>query len=162
MKYYTTPKIRADEWQFDAASQPHILIGGTTGSGKSVALAGIIRSLLRFTPDEAQFLLIDPKGVELADYDELPHSLGRYCDPDEIARVIHGLADLMEDRFRIMRGRKEKTFSGASIFSSLTSMSISSCFAPNRPKKTSSASLVKAARRASTLSSAPKGRQGKS
>lgn len=116
MKYYTTPKISAYEWQFDAASQPHLLIGGTTGSGKSVALAGIIRSLLRFTPDEAQFLLIDPKGVELTDYDELPHSLGRFCDPDEIANVIHGLADLMEDRFRIMRGRKEKQFSGASIF----------------------------------------------
>ncbi len=116
MKFYTTPKISAYEWQFDAASQPHILIGGTTGSGKSVALAGIIRSLLRFTPDEAQFLLIDPKGVELTDYDELPHSLGRFCDPDEIARVIHGLATLMEDRFRIMRSRKEKQFSGASIY----------------------------------------------
>ena len=96
MKYYTTPKISAYEWQFDAASQPHLLIGGTTGSGKSVALAGIIRSLLRFTPDEAQLLLIDPKGVELTDYDELPHSLGRFCNPDEIARVIHGLADLMD------------------------------------------------------------------
>ena len=116
MRIYHTPKITAPAWAFDMTNQAHVLIGGTTGAGKSVALASLIRSLLRFTPDEAQLLLIDPKGVELTDYDELPHSLGRFCDPDEIARVIHGLADLMEDRFRIMRSRKEKQFSGASIF----------------------------------------------
>lgn len=116
MKIYTTPKITAPAWQFDAAEQAHILIGGTTGSGKSVALAGLIKSLLRFTPDEVQLLLIDPKGVELTDYEPLPHSLGRFCDPDEIARVIDYTVTVMETRFREMRTRREKKYSGSAIY----------------------------------------------
>ena len=116
MKYYTTPKITAPAWQFDAAEQAHMLIGGTTGSGKSVALAGIIRSLLRYTPDECQFLLIDPKGVELMDYDELPHSVGRFCDPAEISRVIHKSVEIMEERFQLMSRRREKSYSGPALY----------------------------------------------
>ena len=64
MRIYHTPRITAPEWAFDMTSQAHVLIGGTTGAGKSVALASLIKSLLRFTPDECRFCLIDPKGVE--------------------------------------------------------------------------------------------------
>lgn len=116
VKVYTTPRITAPAWQFDAAKQAHILIGGTTGSGKSVALAGLIRSLLRFTPDECQFLLIDPKGVELIDYEDLPHSVGRFCDPLQIARVIHKSVEIMEERFSGMARRREKVYSGPDLW----------------------------------------------
>ena len=116
VKVYTTPRISAPAWQFDAVEQAHILIGGTTGAGKSVALAGIIRSLLRFTPDEVQLVLIDPKGVELIDYDALPHSLGHFCDPYRIQGAISYLADLMEERFQVMARRREKVFSGSAIY----------------------------------------------
>ena len=116
MKYYTTPKITAPAWAFDMADQAHVLIGGTTGAGKSVALASFIKALLRYTPDEARFCLIDPKGVELVDYDALPHSVGHFCDLDDIAFAIHKAVSIMEERFHIMTARREKQYSGEALY----------------------------------------------
>lgn len=116
MKYYTTPETTAPRWMFALADQPHVLIGGTTGSGKSVALNGFLRSLMRFTPGEAQLLLIDPKGVELADWDRVPHSIGHFCEVDEIERVIAYMVDVMEGRFRDMKERHLKMFTGPDVY----------------------------------------------
>jgi len=116
MRVYTTPRITAPAWAFDMADQAHVLIGGTTGSGKSVALASFIKALLRFTPEECRFCLIDPKGVELIDYDALPHSVGHFCDLDDIAFAIHKAADIMAERFRIMTARREKQYSGEALY----------------------------------------------
>ena len=116
MKYYTTPEITAPTWQFDITNQPHVLIGGTTGSGKSVALNGVLRSLMRFTPDEIQLVLIDPKGVELADWEAVPHTLGRFCDPGEIANAIHTMAEYMENRFKRMKESGLKRWDGADVY----------------------------------------------
>lgn len=116
MKYYTTPETTAPRWMFALADQPHVLIGGTTGSGKSVALSGFLRSLMRFTPDEAKLVLIDPKGVELVDWDRVPHSLGHFCDPHDIERVLADMVDTMEGRFCAMRDRREKSFRGADVY----------------------------------------------
>ena len=55
---------------------PHLLVAGTTGSGKSVCINAIIASMLfRFTPDELRFIMIDPKVVEMQIYNDLPHLL---------------------------------------------------------------------------------------
>ena len=116
MRIYHTPRITAPEWAFDMTSQAHVLIGGTTGAGKSVALASLIKSLLRFTPDECRFCLIDPKGVELIDYDALPHSVGHFCDLDDIAFAVHKAVSIMEERFHIMTARREKQYSGEALY----------------------------------------------
>jgi DNA segregation ATPase FtsK/SpoIIIE, S-DNA-T family len=87
----------------DLAQMPHLLVAGTTGSGKSVCINGLVASMLfRFTPEELQFIMIDPKVVELQIYAELPHL--RYpviTDPKKVLLVLRALIDEMERRYRI-------------------------------------------------------------
>jgi len=87
----------------DLAQMPHLLVAGTTGSGKSVCINGLVASMLyRFTPQELQFILIDPKVVELQTYAQLPHL--RYpviTDPKKVLLVLRGLTDEMERRYKI-------------------------------------------------------------
>jgi len=87
----------------DLAQMPHLLVAGTTGSGKSVCINGLIASMLsRFTPEELQFIMIDPKVVELQIYANLPHL--RYpliTDPKKVLLVLRGLIDEMERRYKI-------------------------------------------------------------
>ena len=87
----------------DLAQMPHLLVAGTTGSGKSVCINGLIASMLfRFTPEELQLLMIDPKVVELQHYTNLPHL--RYpliTDPKKVLLVLRGLIEEMERRYKI-------------------------------------------------------------
>lgn len=87
----------------DLAQMPHLLVAGTTGSGKSVCINGLIASMLfRFTPEELQLIMIDPKVVELQIYANLPHL--RYpviTDPKKVLLVLRGLIDEMERRYKI-------------------------------------------------------------
>jgi S-DNA-T family DNA segregation ATPase FtsK/SpoIIIE len=87
----------------DLAQMPHLLVAGTTGSGKSVCINGLIASMLsRFTPEELQFIMIDPKVVELQVYANLPHL--RYpliTDPKKVLLVLRGLIDEMEKRYKV-------------------------------------------------------------
>jgi S-DNA-T family DNA segregation ATPase FtsK/SpoIIIE len=87
----------------DLGQMPHLLVAGTTGSGKSVCINGLIASMLvRFTPEELQLIMIDPKVVELQTYTNLPHL--RYpviTDPKKVLLVLRGLIDEMERRYKI-------------------------------------------------------------
>jgi S-DNA-T family DNA segregation ATPase FtsK/SpoIIIE len=87
----------------DLAQMPHLLVAGTTGSGKSVCINGLIASMLfRFTPEELQLLMIDPKVVELQHYANLPHL--RYpviTDPKKVLLVLRELTDEMGRRYKI-------------------------------------------------------------
>jgi S-DNA-T family DNA segregation ATPase FtsK/SpoIIIE len=87
----------------DLAQMPHLLVAGTTGAGKSVCINAMIASMLfRFTPDELQLIMIDPKVVELQVYGSLPHL--RYpviTDPKKVLLVLRGLIDEMEKRYKI-------------------------------------------------------------
>ena len=88
----------------DLAKMPHLLIAGTTGSGKSVAINTMILSLLyQRTPDECKFIMIDPKMLELSVYDGIPSLLSPVVtDPKKAVVALKWAVREMEDRYRLM------------------------------------------------------------
>ena len=87
----------------DLAEMPHLLIAGSTGSGKSVCINAIIASLLyRFTPDQLRFVMIDPKVVELQQYNVLPHLVVPVVtDPKKVILALRWVVNEMEKRYQI-------------------------------------------------------------
>jgi S-DNA-T family DNA segregation ATPase FtsK/SpoIIIE len=87
----------------DLAQMPHLLVAGTTGSGKSVCINALIASMLfRFTPDELSFVLIDPKVVELQAYQSLPHlAFPIVTDPKKVLLALRWLIEKMEGRYKM-------------------------------------------------------------
>ncbi len=85
----------------DITKMPHLLIGGTTGSGKTIFINNVLLSLLYTkTPDELKLILIDPKKVELSSYRDLPHLLTPVISsPKEAANALMGAVEMMEARF---------------------------------------------------------------
>ncbi len=88
----------------DLSSMPHLLIAGTTGSGKSVCINTIILSLLyRHTPEKCKFILIDPKMLELSTYEGIPHLLCPVItEAKKAASVLGWVVKEMENRYRLM------------------------------------------------------------
>ena len=88
----------------DLHKMPHLLIAGTTGSGKSVGLNAMILSILySLTPDQCKFIMIDPKMLELSVYDEIPHLLTPVVtDPKKAIYSLKWLVEEMEKRYKIM------------------------------------------------------------
>ncbi len=87
----------------DLAEMPHLLIAGSTGSGKSVCINAIICSLLyRFPPDQLRFVMIDPKVVELQQYNNLPHLVVPVVtDPKKVILALRWVVNEMEKRYQI-------------------------------------------------------------
>jgi S-DNA-T family DNA segregation ATPase FtsK/SpoIIIE len=87
----------------DLAQMPHLLVAGTTGSGKSVCINALIASMLfRFTPEEMRLVIIDPKMVEMQAYQSLPHlSFPIVTDPKKVLLALRWLIDEMERRYRM-------------------------------------------------------------
>src|ERR1051325_5644880 len=87
----------------DLAEMPHLLIAGSTGSGKSVCINAIIASLLyRFSPDQLRFVMIDPKVVELQQYNSLPHLVVPVVnDPKKVILALRWVVTEMEKRYQI-------------------------------------------------------------
>ncbi len=96
--------ISGDPVIADLAPMPHLLVAGTTGSGKSVGLNCMILSLLyRLTPDQCRMIMIDPKMLELSMYKGIPHLLADVVtDPPKAVRALKWAVEQMEDRYRMM------------------------------------------------------------
>lgn len=96
--------IAGDPVIADLAPMPHLLVAGTTGSGKSVGLNCMILSLLyRLTPDQCRMIMIDPKMLELSMYKDIPHLLADVVtDPPKAVRALKWAVEQMEERYRMM------------------------------------------------------------
>ena len=96
--------IAGDPIIADLAAMPHLLISGTTGSGKSVAINGMILSILyKFRPDECRLIMVDPKMLELSVYDGIPHLLTPVVtDPKKAVVALKWVLREMEERYRKM------------------------------------------------------------
>jgi DNA segregation ATPase FtsK/SpoIIIE, S-DNA-T family len=96
--------IGGDPVTVDLARMPHLLIAGTTGSGKSVGVNSMIASLLyRLRPEECRFIMIDPKMLELSVYDGIPHLLSPVVtDPKKAVVALKWVVREMENRYRSM------------------------------------------------------------
>ena len=95
----------------DLTKMPHLLIAGTTGSGKSVALNAMICSILfKAHPDDVKFLMIDPKRLELSSYEGIPHLMHHVVvDPKKASQVLRWTVEEMERRYRILNDLKAKS-----------------------------------------------------
>ncbi len=96
--------IGGEPYVADLARMPHLLIAGTTGSGKSVGVNAMILSILyRLSPDQCRFIMIDPKMLELSVYDGIPHLLAPVVtDPKKAIVALKWTVKEMEDRYRRM------------------------------------------------------------
>jgi len=122
--------ISGDAMIVNLAKMPHLLIAGTTGSGKSVAINTMILSLLyKLTPDECRMIMIDPKMLELSVYDGIPHLLSPVVtDPKKAVVALKWVVGEMEERYRKMskmgvrnidgyNGRVDETLAKNEMFS---------------------------------------------
>jgi DNA segregation ATPase FtsK/SpoIIIE, S-DNA-T family len=96
--------ISGDPFVVDLARMPHLLVAGSTGSGKSVSINSMICSILfKATPGEARFIMIDPKMLELSDYDKIPHMLlPVVTNPKKAAAALRWLVEEMERRYTVL------------------------------------------------------------
>ena len=96
--------IHGEPFVTDLANMPHLLIAGSTGTGKSVGLNAMLTSLLyRATPDDVRFIMIDPKRLELGVYEEIPHLLSPVVvDPKKAANALRWAVHEMEERYKTL------------------------------------------------------------
>lgn len=100
----------------DMLKQPHLLIAGATGSGKSVVINGIISTILYKYPSESSFILIDPKRVELSPYKHTPHCIRYASEPQEMLEALRYAMTLCDNRYREMQKRNERKYSGGDVY----------------------------------------------
>ncbi len=98
----------------DLSKMPHLLVAGTTGSGKSVAINSMILSLLyKLTPEQCKFIMIDPKMLELSAYDNIPHLLSPVVtDPKKAVLSLQWVVKEMENRYRLMSSLSVRNVEG--------------------------------------------------
>ena len=113
---YTTPSGQYYTLYKDMLSQIHLLIVGATGSGKSVIINSILTTALYDGPAEVEFILIDPKRVELMEYKHLPHTIAYASEPDEIVSSLEHALDIADQRYAVMQSKGLKKYDGGHIY----------------------------------------------
>lgn len=121
-KTWTSPAGQYYELYKDMLAQPHLMIAGATGSGKSVVINSLIYTALYKHPYTAKtenncgFILIDPKRVELSAYKDLPHTIRYASEPDTMLSALHQAMNITESRYKEMQARGDKKYSGGHVY----------------------------------------------
>lgn len=100
----------------DMAAQPHLLIAGATGSGKSVLENGILYTVLHDSPARVQLILLDPKRTELQDYAHLPHVLRYAYEPGAMIEALQRAVTLLDARLDDMQRRRLRIWDGPRLY----------------------------------------------
>ena len=116
MKYitpgYNVPRIYADMLQ-----QPHILIAGTTGAGKSTVTAGLIYTAVAMhSPAKTQLILIDPKRIDLKTFKDLPHTIKHVTEYSDIIKTLNDTINTINARYRGMEQNGNILYNGPDIY----------------------------------------------
>ena len=115
-KRYITPGGKVWKLYDDMSQQPHLLIAGETGSGKSVALNGVIHAILHRSPNSAQLILIDKKRVELLAYRDIPHTVRYAVEDDEVVQALNAALAITDRRYQDMARRRIKKYDGSDVY----------------------------------------------
>lgn len=119
-KIWTTPSGKVSTLYEDMLAQPHLMIAGATGSGKSVVINALIYTALYKAPVDidvgVQFILIDPRRVELAAYKDLPHTLFYASEPDEMLSALHYAMNIAESRYTAIQKAGDRKYNGGHVY----------------------------------------------
>lgn len=119
-RFYTTPTGDRFLLYADMLRQPHLLIAGATGSGKSVVINALIYTALYNMPGQAtganSFILIDPKRVELVQYKALPHVLRYASEPGDRLTAFQYAMQLCENRYKAMQKDGRRKYDGGDVY----------------------------------------------
>lgn len=113
---WKTPQGQYYSLYADMLKQPHLLIAGATGSGKSVVINGILYTALYNSPAAVELILIDPKRVELIDYAQLPHTLKYASEPGDMVQALELAMTITERRYKAMQARHIKKYDGGAVY----------------------------------------------
>lgn len=114
--YYTRPGADVYTLYNNLLSCPHLLVAGATGTGKSTLIRQLITTMLAYTPDEKQYILIDPKQVELYPYANLPHSLYYADTPERIKHALESAVEIMSTRYTDMKTHGARTCTRSHVY----------------------------------------------
>ena len=116
-RYYTPDGLQVPRLYADILQQEHALIAGTTGAGKSTAIAGIIYTAIAMhSPARTQLVLIDPKRVDLKRFKDLPHTIRHATEPNDIAATLQDVAALVDRRYQAMSRAGATLYKGTDIY----------------------------------------------
>ncbi|MBU8894316.1 DNA translocase FtsK [Corallococcus sp. H22C18031201] len=129
--------IEGMPYVFDLAKAPHLLIAGTTGSGKSVAVNSMIMSiLLKATPEEVRFIMVDPKMLELSVYEGIPHLLlPVVTDPKKAALALRWAVEEMERRYQLLSEAGVRNIAGYNKLVESSASDVKAALSPEPAKK---------------------------
>ena len=113
---YVTPAGKVYTSFRSMLEQPHLLIAGATGSGKSVLINGLIATALFRSPADVQFVLLDPKTTELHQWASVPHVLDYSYEPQDMIHSLRSVVSMMETRLREMHKTGARFWEGAVVY----------------------------------------------
>ena len=113
---YITPGGRSYVHYKSMLNQPHLLIAGATGSGKSVLINGLISTAMLDSPAVARFVLLDPKTTELHQWASAPHVMGYSYETPDMLASLRSAIDIMETRLRHMHAVGERIWTGSDVY----------------------------------------------